>query len=177
MTDINYDLLSEKSLGDLIYIQKELNDCKNSLNLEKSKIYKTVNLIESKLKENSKNIKIVLDEIKRRESLEEAKNIISEDIKNIDNFSFLNEEELIIITKKMDKTDYRKYGNYPRWLDLEKIIKYVIGMKKYYPNWTLENMSKRGQIDTMPPESFYNYVFKDQYDNYFDIGGIKLISS
>jgi hypothetical protein len=67
---------------------------------------------------------------------------------------------------KMDKIDYRNYGDYPRWLDLEKICKEVIIMKKRYPNWKLMDLEKSRQTNTLPPESSYYYKFKDQFADY-----------
>ena len=77
----------------------------------------------------------------------------------------------------MDKTDYRKYGEYPRWIDLDKIIKYVINIKKQYTTWTLLSLSRGGQLDMLPPDTFYRYVFKDDRDNYFTIGCIVVLTS
>ena len=67
---------------------------------------------------------------------------------------------------KMDKTDYRKYGDYPRWIDLEKICKEVITMKKRYPTWVLMDLEKSSQTNTLPPQSSYYYKFKDQFADY-----------
>jgi hypothetical protein len=66
----------------------------------------------------------------------------------------------------MDKTDYRNYGDYPRWIDLDKICKEVIQMKKRYPNWVLMDLEKSRQINTVPPQSFYYYKFKDEFADY-----------
>ena len=50
-----------------------------------------------------------------------------------------------------------------------------VEIKKRYPTWQLQNLSKAGQYDAMPPDKFYKYEYKDEYDCYFDIGGIKVI--
>ena len=77
----------------------------------------------------------------------------------------------------MDRTDYRRYGYRPRFYDFERICKEVIEIKQRYPKWRLTNMSRGGQIDTLPPYTHYRYKYKDEYGSHFDIGGIKLISS
>ena len=89
--------------------------------------------------------------------------MIGEKEKNINGVDLLSEEELSIIAKNMNKTDYRKYGA-TRWLDLENIIKTVVEMKNRYPKFTLTNLNIGGQIDSVPPQTFYRYEFTDEYD-------------
>ena len=102
-----------------------------------------------------------------------CKNIIGQDIKNIEDFELLSEDELSIITKNMDRTDYRKHGVSIRFYDFERICREVIAMKKKYPKWTLIDLS-RGvgvQYDTLPPHIFYSYEYKDEEGLYFKLGG------
>lgn len=167
--------LSEKSTEELVSIQKDLNEKQKSLESERLAALKFVRSYDNQVKEIHKNLKIVVDEIKRRKEIEEAKNKISEDIKNIEGFELLRECELSIITTKMDITDYRKYGRYPRYLDLERICKEVIDMKKKYPKWTLASLSKRGQVDTLPPHTFYKYEYKDENNHLFSNGGTQIL--
>lgn len=116
-----------------------------------------------------------MKETKRREDIEESKNIINENIKNIEGFTLLSEDELSIITKGMDRTDYRKHGQYPRFLDLERICKEVINMKQKYPKWKLTSLARGGQYDTLPPHTFYRYEYKDEYGYHFNLGGITVL--
>lgn len=157
---------SGKSLDELLVLQKELKEKTRFLTTERIKAVKIVRDIEKDLKKIDDNLKIILKEIQRHEAIDEAKNMISEDIKGIEHFSLLTGDELLMIMKKMDRTDYRKYGDYPRWLDLEKICKEVIEMKKRYPNWILMDLEKSGQTNTMPPQSSYYYKFNDEFAAY-----------
>jgi len=102
-------------------------------------------------------------------------NIIGEKEKKLEGFNLLTENELEIIIKNMDKNDYRKFGNYPRWLDLERIIKSIIDIKNIYPNWILTNLSSDLQYETIPPQTFYNYEYKDGNNKYFNIRETRII--
>ena len=118
------------------------------------------------------SLKIVLNELKRRDDILNSVHVF-DDVRHLDGFDLLSEPELTIISTKMDREDYRQYGR-PRWMDVEMICKSVIEMKKRYPTWQLQNLSKAGQYDTLPPGNFYKYEYKDEYDCHFDIGGIKV---
>lgn len=168
--------LSNFTFDELKALKNEQGTQLVDLSEEKNILNKQLRIVTKKVQDIEKNIKLILKEIKRLEDIEESKNIIGECIKNIDGFELLSEDELSIITTKMDKTDYRKYGNYPRYLDLERICKEVIEMKKKYPKWTLTNLASGGQYDSLPPQTFYRYEYQDEYGNIFDIGGIKLVS-
>ena len=113
-------------------------------------------------------------EIKRRKDIEDLESFIHTDnISSITGFATLTPDELLIITKNMDKTDYRKYGaTFPRFYDLERICKEVIELKQKYITWTLKGLKRGGQYDTMPPQTFYRYIYKDDNGFYFTIGGL-----
>ena len=157
---------TEKTFQDLLTLQKELKEKNHFLTTERIKAVKVVRDIEKDVRKIDYELKFILKEILHRENINEAKNMISEYIKSIENFDLLNGDEIVLITNKMDKTDYRKYGDYPRWIDLEKICKEVIQMKKRYPNWKLMDLEKSRQTTTMPPQSFYYYKFKDEFADY-----------
>ena len=166
---------SGKTSEELDSIKKELTEQKTNVSSERRKAIQIAHVCDRQLRNIDKDLAIILKETKRREDIEEAKNIINEDIKNIEGFALLSEDELSIITRKMERTDYRKHGNYPRYLDLERICNEVIAMKKHYPKWSLINLERGGQYDTLPPHTFYKYGYKDEEGCYFDIGGIKVI--
>ena len=173
--EINLDL-SGKTAEELDSIKKELTEQKTNVISERRKAIQITHVCDRRLRNIDKDLAIILKETKRREDIEESKNIINEDIKNIEDFTLLSEDELSIITKNMDRTDYRKQiGDYPRFLDLERICKEVIAMKKRYPKWSLTMLIRGGQYDTLPPHTFYKYEYKDEEGCYFDIGGIKVI--
>lgn len=99
------------------------------------------------------------EKIKHLKYLIDVENVL-DDVKNIEDFNLLERNELAIIISGMDKTDYTKY-NCARWIDLENIIKEVIKMKKKY-NWKLYSLTKRGQLDTIPPQNLYRCEYKDE---------------
>lgn len=167
--------LSEKTDEELESIRTELSEQKVNVSSKRCKSMGIVRSCDIQLKNIDKDLAIILKETKRRQDIEEAKNTISEDIKNIEGFTLLTEEEISIIFSKMEKRDYRKYGRYPRYLDLEKICNEVINMKKRYPKWILTDLRKVFQYDTLPPQSEYQYGYKDEEGYNFDIGGLKSV--
>ena len=162
--ELEVNKLYEKPQEELNVLHDALNEQKKTIKKEKQIARNTMYIIEQELSDVDDKLNRILQEFKRRENIEEAKTMIGEKEKNIDGFDLLSEDELSIIAKNMNKTDYRKHGKYPRWLDLEKIIKTVVEMKKRYPNFTLSNLDIGGQIDSLPPQTFYRYEFTDEYD-------------
>jgi hypothetical protein len=156
--------LYEKTQEELNALNDTLNEQKKTIKREKQIARNTMYIIEQELSDVEDKLKRISQENIRRENIAESKTMIGEKEKNIVGFNLLTEDELSVIAKNMNKTDYRKHGAYPRWLDLEKIIKTVVEMKKRYPNFTLTNLNVGGQIDTLPPETFYRYEFTDEYD-------------
>jgi hypothetical protein len=157
---------TEKTFQELLILQKELKEKNRFLTTERIKAVKVVRDIEKDVRKIDTDLKNILKEIQHRETVNETKNMISEYLKNIDNIDLLNGDEILLITNKMDKTDYRKYGDYPRWIDLEKICKEVIQMKKRCPSWKLVDLEKSIQSNTLPPQSSYYYKFKDEFADY-----------
>jgi hypothetical protein len=114
-------------------------------------------------------------EIKKLEEIIEAENVF-ESVQGTEGFDTLLQEELVAISNGMDKTDYRKNGNYPRWYDLERLVKEVINFKKLYPGWILDCVVRGGQYDTLPPQTFYRYTYKTPHGHYMTMGGIEHLS-
>jgi hypothetical protein len=96
------------------------------------------------------------------EDIIESENVF-ESVQTVEGFDTLLKSELVVISNGMDKTDYRKHGNYPRWYDLERLVKEVIYFKKLYPGWILDHLARGGQYDTLPPQTFYRYTYKSQH--------------
>ena len=117
--------LSGKSIEELDLIKKNLNEKKVNFNSKRLKALNFIRSYDSNLREIDKKIKLITKELTFREQIEEAKSILNSEISAIENFKLLSETELSIITTKMDKTDYRKYGNYPRFNDFDRIKRYV----------------------------------------------------
>jgi vacuolar-type H+-ATPase subunit E/Vma4 len=110
---------------------------------------------------NSNEIEMVKykEKITHLTNMAEVENVMDY-VKNIEGFDLLEKGEITIIIANMDKTDYTKY-NCVRWIDLEKLVKEVINIKKKY-NWTLIYLTSGGRIDTMPPTNFYKFEYKDE---------------
>ena len=174
--EVNPDL-SGKTTEELLSLKTELNEKIQNISSERVKINKTLRLYDIEFNNIDKNLKQILNEFKRREDIEESKSILNPEISEIEGFELLREDELSIITKKMDRTDYRKHGVPIRFYDFKRICIEVINMKKKYPKWTLTDLSRGGQHDTLPPQTFYRYEYKDEYGFHFNIGGIKILNS
>ena len=162
--------LSDKSSEELNALYQELNYKNEQFNEERKNLSQTIYNIEKNIRNNHDEMRHVLREINRHKEIEESKNIIGEFERNIEGFGLLSEKEVAVITTKMDRTDYRAYGDYPRWIDLERIIKEVIEIKKYYAEWKLSKISKRSKSDTVPPETLYIYEFTDINGYLINIG-------
>ena len=103
---------------------------------------------------------------------------IFDSVNSIDGFETLLKNELLAISNGMDKTDYRKYEtNYPRWFDLERLVKNVIKCKTQYPGWILETISIKRQLHTCPPNTVYKFTYKTPQGDYMSCEGIEVVSS
>ena len=167
-----YDTMNiEESKTKIENLQKELStaeDCIRNYKWEYSEISKKIRLCENI---NSD----LLKQIKHLETIVESENAV-ETVKYIEGFDSLSQEELVSISNGMDKTDYRKHNNtFPRFYDLERLIKETIEIKQQYPGWILDKVQKSGHYDTLPPQSFYNFTFKTHLGHYMSFGGIKII--
>lgn len=87
--------------------------------------------------------------------------VFYQDIQNIPNFDLLTKDDLFKISKAIDKTDYNCNSDkkYPRFIDLENVVKYIIQVKHTYPLWKLIYINKFGKIDIYPPKNCYTYHF------------------
>lgn len=90
--------------------------------------------------------------------------MFDQNIKNIAHFDLLTESDLFKISKAIDKKDYTSIVNtiskkYPRFIDLENVVDYVIQVKKAYPLWELKAINLSAKLDTHPPKNYYTYYF------------------
>lgn len=168
--------LSGKSSEELASLKNQLNSQLNESRIKRLELNKIIRESDKDFEKIDKELKQIEKEIKRREDIEEAKYILSPEILAIEGFELLSEDELLIITTNMDRTDYRKHGNYPRYLDLDRICKEVIDMKKKYPKWILTSLARGGQNYILPPHTFYRYQYKDEHGCHFNLGGINVYS-
>jgi len=149
----------------IIILKAELaeNDVEHKKLLEFSKEHqKKVNLCVGKKK-------TLTTEIKKLEEILATENVF-DTVQETEGFGSLLQEELVAISKGMNKTDYRKDGNYPRWYDLERLVKEIIEFKKLYPGWVLVSLESDGQDDCLPPGTFYRYKYKTPLGHYMTIG-------
>ena len=82
------------------------------------------------------------------------------------NESTLLKEELIAIAQGMNKTDYRQHGNFPRYIDLDRLIREVVDLKQIYTGWILERVQQAFSYDSLPPKTSYSYTFKTPHGHY-----------
>jgi hypothetical protein len=161
----------EEATNKINKLQEELSiaeDCIRKYKREYSEISKKILLCENI---NSD----LLKQIKHLETIVESENAV-ETVKYIEGFDSLSQEELVSISNGMDQTDYRKHNNtFPRFYDLERLIKEVIEIKKQYPGWILDKIQKTGHYATLPPQTFYNFTFKTHLGHYMSFGEIKII--
>jgi hypothetical protein len=134
--------LYEKTQEELNALKFSLNEKKRTIKFEREIAKNTLRVVEKELSDIEDKLKRISQENIRREDIAETKTMIGEKEKNIDGFNLLSEDELSVIAKNMNKTDYRKYGA-PRWLDLENIIKTVVEMKNSYPKFYIDKFRYR----------------------------------
>lgn len=142
-------------------IKKQIEDLTAELLLnesEKNVLYKHYFVIQNNIQLNESKHKELTKKINHHQDVINYQNMflsISPEILQL----FL-EDELIEITKGMDKIDYTKFGDYPRWIDLDKIIQQAVEVKQKYPEWKLTKVNKVGHIDSLPPKTFYEYSYE-----------------
>lgn len=166
MFDISHDIKLNKTLDELTLLQQELNEKDNKLKAERVRLLQLTRQIDNELKQNNDSLQIIMKEINR---LEVINNMKDYNLKNIEDIDILAQDELDIIIKNMDQRDYRKYGNYSRFRDLEKLVKRIVAIKKQYINWTLIDLKYFFTGETEPPRISYVYKFKDSNNNVFSV--------
>ena len=84
-------------------------------------------------------------------------------VENIEGVDTLTKEELSAIYTGMDKTDYNKDSFlkssgkvYARFIDLERVVKMTIDIKKKYPGWILDSLKWACSEDSLPPRNYYS---------------------
>jgi len=97
-----------------------------------------------------------------------------EKIKGKKGFELLTQDELKVIVKGIDKTDYTKYGRH-RFFDVDKIVDNILQVKLPYPSWELTQLRKCGSVDSMPPYNYYEMDFKTPEGFIFSRGGFKVL--
>jgi hypothetical protein len=115
-------------------------------------------------------------QIKKLEGLVKKTENVFETVKDVEGFETLSSSELNAISNGMDRTDYTMYGKYPRWIDLERLVKHVIQFKKLYPGWILDRVIKSGQFGTLRESpTFYKFTYNTPHGHYISCGGIELV--
>jgi hypothetical protein len=156
-------------------IEKLTNESKE-VNIDYMKYMKQYNELGRLIRSCTNRKNEIAKNIKHLEHIIESSTIFAS-VNTIDGFETLLKDELFAISNGIDKTDYRKYGaNYPRWFDLERIVKDVIKCKTQYPGWILETISKKGQLYTLPPQSCYKFTYKTPQGDNMSCDGIEMVS-
>ena len=158
----------------------EIKRLKNELNevcidyMKYKKQYNEIIRLMSSCTSRKQEISIKISDLER---IIESSTIF-DSVNSIDGFETLLKNELLAISNGMDKTDYRKYEtNYPRWFDLERLVKDVIKYKTQYPGWILETISIKRQLHTCPPNTCYKFTYKTPQGDYMSCVGIEVDSS
>jgi hypothetical protein len=154
----------EKLRADLAQVEKEYE----GLYMICKETEKKTRLCESKKCDIKNEIKKLEDFVKKTEN-------VFETVKDVEGFETLSPSELNAISNGMDKTDYTIYGKYPRWIDLERLVKHVIQFKKLYPGWILDRVIKLNQCETvLVSPTFYKFTYNTPLGHYMSCGGIEL---
>jgi chromosome segregation ATPase len=138
------------------------------LNLEHKEDTVIYNEIVKKMRLCESKQKAITKEIKKLEEIIETEDAYST-ILLIEGTDMLLKVEQIAISNGMDKTDYRKLGNYPRWVDLERLVKNTIKLKKQYPGWVLKKITKLEGYDNMMPKNYYNFTFETPQGHFMSL--------
>lgn len=166
--DMNINISDAKTKYNILKEEiKQIDEELTKLQKEYKAIQVNIRTCESKKRELSK-------ETDKLKSVIESEGIF-DSVLHIEGFETLLQHELIAIKECMNQTDYRKItkNEYPRWIDLEKIVTEVINFKNQYVGWTLYCMQIAGHYDTLPPVNFYKYTYKTPQGHYMSYGGIE----
>jgi type I site-specific restriction-modification system R (restriction) subunit len=142
--------------------------------IEYEEVYRIYKENERKMRLYDNTLRSLSKEIKKMEQIIESEDVF-ESVKNVEGFDTLTKNDLFIISKGMDKRDYRDLKivqNCPRWIDLERLVKEVIHFKSIYPGWILENIIITGHYDSLPPQTFYKFTYKTPTGHYMMYSGM-----
>ena len=148
----------------------KLNDEMVQIEIDYKRFNKEYTVLGKKIRLCESRKKDISNRVKELENIISAEEIYG-NVLCIEGCELLSQNELVIITNGMDKTDYRsysdrKYGDCPRWFDLERLVKEVSEFKKLYKGYILEKIIKSGKYDTLPPDNFYKFTYKTPYGHY-----------
>ena len=143
---------------------EELQEHKINLYDRNNMFMQQITSINKLILENNEQIDKIEFEIEIRTCLQEAKIMIDNDIKYLKGFELLSDNDLAIIVKRMDRTDYRDVDNYPRFIELKNMCKNVIAIKSNYPNSSLVDIVEdRTKFEELyPAKKFHIYNFQDE---------------
>ena len=143
----------------------ELQETKSKLLNQIKEIDIELNALNKKFNENSK---VKNSKVERIKVVEEYK----EKLRNI-----LSVFEYDIVIKGMNTTEYN--GGKMIMIDIEKIYDTIISYKQKFTSIKIESLQITGQVDTLPPESFYafNFSIYDNSDIIIGSGGMLSMNS
>lgn len=145
-----------------------------------NKYNKLMNENRKKMNECEDRKKQITAEIKRLEHIIEYEDAF-DSVCGIEGYDTLSQSEVEAITTGMDKTNYSTYSTpakeIPRWIDLERLVKEVIELKKDYPDWILISVRKSFQCDTLPPINHYKFTYRIPQGHEVSFGGLEFVSN
>lgn len=152
-------------------IHKEINELQiintslaNDIKLAEQRIAYYMSVLQSKqyvYDENNKNIELLK---KHMHDLE-----MFDTVKFLPQFELLTPSDMILVSKAIDKTDYRPYGVKQRYLDLYEIVRNVLRVKKQNPLWKLVDFKKiefASTIAMLPPKNSYTVTYVTEHGIY-----------
>jgi len=147
---------------------KEFEQSLNKINIKLDVYKKEQERINNEIENLETDKKAILENLHQLKtninSPENNYNIFDEPDLNVYGMGGLTQEEKQAISDGIDKTDYRHLGDYPRYIDLEKIVEQVRQLKG---DWTLVKVTKTGTYGPMPSAGKYKLTFKPDCDELF----------
>jgi hypothetical protein len=148
----------DKEHDEIIQLTHELN----SVNIQCMRLKKAYDEAYANWKEYISKKETIKKQIKKLTEIIEAGSILKY-VENIEGIDTLTNEELTAIYTGIDKTDYNEDSYlkssgkvYARFIDLERVVKMTIDIKKKYPGWILDSLKWSCSEDSLPPRNYYS---------------------
>jgi plasmid maintenance system antidote protein VapI len=156
--------LNTSRLSEIISHSKQLSDITAQIQNEILKLNKTHLNLENKINFKTSRLREILSRSTHMHEIMRFEKIftdVAEYALNIPEYEILQYDELVLIVRVMDKTDFTQRCNCPRWFEFEKLVKSVIKFKKLklLTGLTLEKIKKTGWHNSLPPINYYDFTF------------------
>jgi flagellar biosynthesis/type III secretory pathway chaperone len=148
---------------------KEFEQSLNKINIKLDVYKKEQERINNEIENLETDKKTILEQLHQLKtninSPENNYNIFDEPDLKVCGMGALTQQEKQAISDGIDKTDYRHLGDYPRYIDLDKIVERVWQIKQA-DNWTLVKVTKTGTYEPMPSAGKYTLTFRPDQDTF-----------